>query len=76
MNFVEMTQTLVQRPGYLGVLDGRYVVQVNPRGYLMDATKVRRTPMRLHTSHLLAVTWECWTPAQLEQMAEQMKAQQ
>ena len=76
MSFTEMVQTLVQRPGYLGVLGGHRVVMVNARGYLLDATKKERVPMRLHTSDLLALTWECWTPEQLQAMAEQAGVQQ
>lgn len=65
MSFTELILTLVQRPGYLGILADRRVIKLNEGGYIMDATKVNPAYVRLNTTDCMAMTWEAWTPEQL-----------
>jgi hypothetical protein len=71
MNFTELIMTMVQRPGYLGILGDRRVVCLNKGGYLLDATASYVCYVRLNTVDMLAVTWEAWTPEQLQAFATQ-----
>lgn len=73
MTFNECIMTLVQRPGYLGVLGQTRVITLNKAGYILDATKEGVAYVRLQAQDVLAVTWECWTPEQLQALAEQLK---
>jgi len=75
MNFVECVMTLQQRPGYLAILGDRRVLRLNNAGYLLDATKPRPTYPNLSAADVLAVTWECWTPEQLQSLASQGQGQ-
>lgn len=70
MTFIECITTLIQRPGYLGVLADRRVITINKAGYILDATKPGAVYVRLQVQDMLAVVWECWTPEQLQAMAE------
>jgi hypothetical protein len=75
MNLMEAVQTCVQRPGYVAfLLERDKVIALSPSGYLMDPRKGRYSYARLNTVDALAVTWECWTPQQIEQMAAQAQA--
>jgi len=70
MTFTECILTMVQRPGYLGVLADKRVIRLNAAGYIMDATKEFAAYPRFNTTDVMAVTWECWTPQQLVDMTE------
>jgi hypothetical protein len=69
MSFTELILTLVQRPGYLGVLADRRIIRLNEGGYIMDATQEKPNYIRLNTTDCLAMTWEAWTAEQLAAMA-------
>jgi len=71
MTFQEMILTLIQRPGYLGVLANQRIVRLNKAGYLLDARFEAQRYVRIHTNDVMAVTWECWTPQQIADMAMQ-----
>ena len=71
MSFTELIMTLVQRPGYIGVLADRRIIKLNEGGYILDATQEKPAYIRLNTTDCLAMTWEAWTWEQLNAMARQ-----
>ncbi|HKD78795.1 MAG TPA: hypothetical protein VKH81_03830 [Candidatus Angelobacter sp.] len=44
---------------------------MNKAGYLLDARFEAQRYVRIHTNDVMAVTWECWTPQQIADMAMQ-----
>lgn len=69
MTFNEAITGMLQRPGYLAVLDTGKVLKLNRAAYVLDATKPGNRYALLNAGDVMAVTWQLYTPEQLTQAA-------
>jgi len=68
MTLCEAVLQMQARPEYLAVLGVERVVWISPSGYLMTNGKKSQTYLRPRVSDLVALTWNVYTPQQLQEL--------
>jgi hypothetical protein len=74
MNIIEAVRTLMERPGHIAViLETGRMFELSKRGRAVLPGK-NTEYFHFSSAELCCMTWECWTPRQLETLVTQAPA--
>lgn len=73
MTLPDAVKWLQERPGYLAVHPDGRCLSLSRTGFLMRADKGPGVYFRPTSGDLLAITWEVFTPGQLEEAAAKLE---
>lgn len=73
MTLPDAIKWLQERPGFLAVHPDGRCLSLSRTGFIMRADKGPGVYFRPTAGDLLAITWEVFTPAQLEEAAAKME---